>query len=84
MEEKKNGLSLASLICGIVSLCCCNPLYLASLAGLILGLISLFNKKTGSKWMGIVGIILSVLSVGIGVLVDIILLPFTFGASFLF
>ena len=84
MEEKKNGLSLASFICGIVSfLGCCNPFYLVSLAGFILGIVALFNKNTGSKWMGVVGIILSILAVVIWVIIDILLLPFTFGASFL-
>lgn len=83
VEKKSNGVAIAALVCGIVSLCCCNPLYLVSLLAVILGIIGVANNN-GGKGMAITGIILGIVAVCLGILLDIILLPLTFGTSFFF
>ncbi len=81
-EKKSNGICIASLVCGLVSfLGCCNPFYLVSLAAVILGIVGVCGSYSG-KGMAIAGIILGVLAVLIWVVLDILLIPFTFGASF--
>lgn len=80
-KPKKNGWAIAALVCGIVSLCCCNPMYMVSLAAIITGIIGLMGNK-GSKGMAITGIVLGGVAVLIGIVLDILLLPFTFGTSF--
>lgn len=59
-EQQKNGLAIASLVLGIVSICCCAGLPLG-ITGLILGIIS--KKKYPLNNMAIVGIILSSLGI---------------------
>ena len=81
--KKSNGVSVAALVCGIVSFCCCNPLYLVSVAAVVLGIVGL-TKKDSSNGMAIAGIILGALSVIICIIIDILLLPFTLGTSFFF
>ena len=80
-KPQKNGWAIAALVCGIVSLCCCNPMYMVSLAAIITGIIGLMGDK-GSKGMAIAGIVLGGVSALIGVVVDIITLPLTFGTGF--
>lgn len=80
-KPKKNGWAIAALVCGIVSLCCCNSMYMVSLAAIITGIIGLMGDK-GSKGMAIAGIVLGGVSALIGVVVDIITLPLTFGTGF--
>jgi hypothetical protein len=80
-KPKKNGWAIASLVCGIVSLCCCNPMYMVSLAAVITGIVGLMGNK-GSKGMAITGIVLGGVAVLVGIVLDILLLPFTFGTSF--
>ena len=85
-EKKSNGVSIASFVCGLVSLCCCNPMYLVSLAAVILGIVGITQKNNPNKGMAIAGIIIAavgvvlsivitILSLSTGVLVDL------FGAS---
>lgn len=55
-----NGLAIASLVCGIVSIvgfCCCIPIgILGGLAGIVLGIISKMKNMEGSG-MALAGII---------------------------
>lgn len=83
VEEKKHndGLAIAALVCGIVSFCCCNPLYLVSVAAIILGIVALV-KKTESKAMSIVGLCLGGASILIGFCADLILTIASMGAGF--
>lgn len=81
-EEPKKGLSVASLVCGIISYFCCNPLYLVSIAAVILGIVALCKKE--SKGMAIAGLVLGGMSILVCFIVDLCLIPFTFGTSFLF
>ncbi|MDR1689910.1 MAG: DUF4190 domain-containing protein [Clostridiales bacterium] len=70
-QPPKQGKAIASLVLGIVSIViCCIPAVpvLASIAGLITGIVSL-NKREGGKGMAIAGIILS----GIGLLIGIVI-----------
>lgn len=67
---KSNGMAVGSLICGILGilLSCC-LWYIAiplSIAGLVLGILVLKNKK-GGKSLAIVGIVLSAISIIIGI-----------------
>ena len=80
-QKSSSGVCTASLILGLVSLFCCNPLYLTSLAAVITGIIGLTGNRD-SKGMAVAGLILGIASVGIWVILDIILAPFTFGISF--
>lgn len=79
-KEKGNGLSIASMVCGLVAFFCCNPLYMVSTAAVILGIVALCVNR--SKGMAITGIVLGALSVIIWVVIDILLAPFTLGVSF--
>lgn len=61
----KNNLGLAGFICGIVGFLCCT--YVA-IPGLICSIMSMNNVKAGkvdskNKWMGIVGLVLSVIGI---------------------
>lgn len=59
--KKNNGLAIGSMVCGIVSMLISCIFYIAlpvAVVGLILGIISLRNKK-GGKGMAIAGIITS-------------------------
>ena len=72
-KPKKNGWAIAALVCGIVSLCCCNPMYMVSLAAVITGIVGLMGNK-GSKGMAITGIVLGGVS-----LIIVVILEFVFG-----
>ena len=78
-KKEQKGLSIASLVCGLVAFCCCNPLYSVSIVAIILGAI---GCGKGGKGMAITGIILGALSIVFSILVDIILFPFTYGVGF--
>ncbi len=61
IEKKNNAMSIASMVCGIVSLvssCCVYLSVPLAVVGLILGILSIKNKNDG-KGMAIAGIILS-------------------------
>lgn len=48
--KKTDGMGIASMVLGIVSLVCCNPSGLFAIVGLVLGIISSKNaKKNGEK-----------------------------------
>ena len=81
--KQNNGVGIASLVCGIVSLMCCNPLYLVSAAAIIMGIVSLCMGNN-SKGYAIAGMICGGCAVLFGIILDIILLPVTFGSSFFF
>lgn len=83
VKEEKNGVAVASMVCGIISFFCCNPLYLVSLAAIVLGIVGMLGNKP-KKGIATAGLILGIASIMFGVIVDIILLPLTFGTSFLF
>ena len=71
-EGGKNGFSIASLVCGILSLtCCCSTIFglILAVAAVVLGIIVLRNKYDG-KGMAIAGIITG----GIGFLISGIIL----------
>lgn len=77
-EGGKNGFSIASMVCGILSLtCCCASIFglILAVAAVVLGIIALRNKYDG-KGMAIAGIITG----GIGFLISGIMLLFV-GAS---
>ena len=83
-EKKSNGVSIAALVCGLLSLCCCNPMYLVSLAAIVLGIVGISQKNSSNKGMAITGLVLGSLAIVVSIIVDIILLPFTLGTSFFF
>lgn len=65
MEQKSSGLSIASMVCGIVGLVlsCCVPYLplILGIVGLVLGAISL-RKQAGGKGMAIAGIVCSIIT----------------------
>ncbi|MBR5515936.1 MAG: DUF4190 domain-containing protein [Clostridia bacterium] len=81
-QKQSNGAATASLICGIICYFCCNPFYLLSLTAIVLGIIGMSGDKP-NKGMAVAGMILGVVSIAVCVIVDICLLPITFGLSFL-
>jgi hypothetical protein len=70
-QKKDNGMAIASLICGIVSVvlgCCVWYITLpVSIVGLVLGILVL-NKKKDGRTMAIVGIVLCAFGILIGIL----------------
>lgn len=61
-EKKSSGLSIASLVCGIVALVCCFLTIPLSITSIVLGIISL-SKKNSGKGMAIGGIATSAVSI---------------------
>ncbi|MGF7142589.1 hypothetical protein HNQ56_001007 [Anaerotaenia torta] len=76
MKPQDNGMAIGSLVCGILSLlfsCCLWYLALPlSIAGLVLGILVIKNKR-GGRSMAIAGIVLA----SIGILVAIVMAIFT-------
>lgn len=77
VQPQSNGMAVGSLICGILGilLSCC-LWYIAiplAIAGLVLGILVIKNKK-GGKNLAIVGIILSAISIVIGIVAAIMVI----------
>lgn len=82
--KKSNGMSIASMVLGIISLVVfCVPYFSipASIVGLILGIISIRGKKDG-KGMAVAGIILCSIALLIGVLIIILSAAFVSSGMF--
>lgn len=79
--KKAKGVSVASLVCGIVGFFC-NPLYLVNLAAIICGIIGIATSKEEPKGMAIVGLILGIVGIGVQVTVDLLVTIFSFGLGF--
>ncbi len=79
--KKSNGIAIASLICGIVAFLI-NPLYIVSIAAIVLGIIGLANAHISPKTFAVIGLILGFVSWGVQFVADLILSIFTFGLSF--
>jgi len=60
-QASNQGLAIASMVCGIVSFVCCLSI-IASIPGLILGIISL-TKQQGGRGMAIAGVVLCAISI---------------------
>ena len=81
--KKLIGLSIASMILGILSIVCCSFWYISglfALVGLVLGVISMVKKCSG-KGMAIAGIICSVLGMLISIVMIIIVIAGVVGSS---
>ncbi len=81
--KKLIGLSIASMILGILSIVCCSAWYIAglfALAGLVLGIISMVKKCSG-KGMAIAGIICSVIGLIIAVVMLLIVVVGFIGSA---
>ncbi len=83
LTNKNSGVSVASLVCAIVSFFI-NPLSLLPTVALILGIVGLATANGRPKSCAVWGIILSVVAGIFQIVVDLILSIFTFGLSFLF
>ena len=84
----KNGMAIASLICGIVSLVCCGGGGIVSVLAIVFGIIGLTKaKETGvGKGMAIAGIIIAAVGVVLSIVIAIVslstgVLAGLFGAS---
>jgi hypothetical protein len=67
MQKREQGLAIASLVCGILSIACCGSV-LTGIPAIVLGIISMNKEKNeparyGGKGMAIGGIVLGSLSV---------------------
>lgn len=60
--QKQNTKAIVSLVMGILSVLCCNPLFAASIVGIIMGVKSRAEKPENNT-MATVGIILSIVGI---------------------
>ncbi len=74
------GLALAAMIVGIASFFI-NTLYIVSIVAIVLGIVAL-AKHTTKKGFAITGLICGSVALMYQFILDIILIPFTFGMSF--
>lgn len=70
-QKKNDGNAIASLVLGIVSIVCCNPLFAASIVGLVLGIKSR-NANPDNNSMATAGIILSCIGIVVGIIAIIV------------
>jgi uncharacterized membrane protein YbaN (DUF454 family) len=84
-QKKNNGMAIAALVCGIVSFvfnCCFWFLSIpVGIAGIVLGIISIKNKRDG-KSMAIVGIVLSGIAIVLALLLFVACSVITSNESF--
>ena len=77
VQPQSNGMAIGSLICGIIGLllsCCFWYIALPlSIAGIVLGIL-VIKKKKGGKTMAIIGIVLSSITVVIGIFAAIMVI----------
>lgn len=66
-QDDSNGMGVASLVMGIISLVCCGS-FIFSILGIVFGIISYSRKKTDNG-IAIAGIIMSAVSIIIGIVV---------------
>lgn len=66
-QKEKDNKAIASLVLGIVSILCCNPLFATSIVGIVMGIQS---KKANpdNNTMATVGIILSAVGIVFGII----------------
>lgn len=83
MNKGTSGISIAALVCAIVSIFF-NPLYLISLLAIIFGIIGLLTSWNRPKGCATAGLILGIIFLCIDFVFDLIMLPLTFGLSFFF
>ena len=84
MQEKKSGaINITSFVMSLISLLCCNPLYMLSIAAIITGIVGIVTGAD-KKGLGIAGLVIGFIAVAWGVLLDALLFPLTFGMSFFF
>lgn len=76
-ENKKSGLCIAALVCGLVSILL-NPMYLVSLAAIILGAIGL-GKSMNPKGFALTGVIAGAATLLFGCLFDTLISLLTMG-----
>ncbi len=67
MEEKK-GLSIASMVLGIVSLVLCCIVYISVPCALLAIIFAAVGMKKGGKGMAIAGLVLGIITMGLWVL----------------
>ena len=80
--KKTSSAATAALIFGIIAFFF-NPMYIPSFVAIITGIIGI-SAKPSNKSSAVVGLILGIVFALWQVILDIILLPFTFGLSFFF
>ncbi len=83
LSNKNSGVSIASLVCAIVSFFC-NPLSALPTVALILGIVGLATANGRPKGCAIWGIVLSIIAAVLQLLADLVCSIFTAGLSFLF
>lgn len=66
-QDDSNGMGVASLVMGIISLVCCSS-FIFSVLGIVFGIISLSRKKTNNG-IAVAGVVLSAISIIIGIVV---------------
>jgi hypothetical protein len=77
-KKKESGVGLASVICGGVAFLF-NPLYLVSLAAVILGIIGIAKANSRPKTMAIVGLCLGGALIVLGIVWDVLITIFSAG-----
>ncbi len=75
VKPKSNGISIAALILGILSVLCCCVGFPFAIVGIILAVIALV-KHRGAKPAAIIGLILSILCMAISIFTAARILPY--------
>lgn len=70
-QDDSNGMGVASLVMGIISLVCCSS-FIFSVLGIVFGIISLSRKKTNNG-IAVAGVVLSAVSIIIGIVIICVL-----------
>ncbi len=82
-QQQKDSKAIASLVLGIVSCLCCNPLFACSIIGIIMGIQSR-KANPDNNTMATIGIVLSAIGIVfqiIGIIVGIVSLATGAAAS---
>ena len=80
--KKASGVALAAFICGIVGICCCNPMYLMNLAAIVLGIVGIATAHDRPKGMAIAGLCMGIGGILLQFVADLLITIFSFGTGF--
>lgn len=72
METEKKGLSIASMVLGIVALVCCCIWYISIPCSILAIVFAIIGKKKGGKGMATAGLVLGIISVALYALLTLL------------
>lgn len=78
-QAEKKGLSIASMVLGIVGLVCCCFWYIAIPCSILAIIFGILGKKKGGKGMAIAGLVLGIIAIALFII--LILIPIITSAA---